>query len=112
MSASVMASARFGGAWPGWVGEGAAARAVPANVTRLLLLADLCRGLGERGCPSYLVNPASGGAVLRVGRAVSGMLAVAAAERAGGWVCAWGGRWADVRHVDRVAAHLAGTAAA
>ncbi|WP_460307926.1 hypothetical protein [Actinocorallia aurea] len=81
-------------------------------MTRFLLLADLCRGLGERGCPSYLVNPASGGAVLRVGRAASGLLAVAAAERAGGWVYAWGGRWADVRHLDQVAAHLAGKAAA
>lgn len=70
---------------------------VPPNATRFLLLVELCRRLGERGCGSYLANPASGGSVLwveRVGRPRD-RICVGAVERPDGWVYAWGGQCAE-----------------
>lgn len=84
---------------------------VPSNVTRLLLLAELCRALGGHGRSSYLVASADGAAALRVDRAdpARGGLAVVAVERAEGWVYAWEGRWCRVGDPDGLARHLART---
>lgn len=90
------------------------AHPVPSSVTRFLLLGELCRSLGERGRTSYLVNPGSGCAVLRVSLAGRGgaWLAVVAVERPEGWVYAWSGRWGRVEHREEIAAHLARETAA
>ncbi|ROO87364.1 hypothetical protein EDD29_4966 [Actinocorallia herbida] len=90
------------------------ADSVPSKVTRFLLLSELCRRLGEHGCTSYLVNPASGGAVLRVSVAGAGggWLAVAAVERPEGWAYAWAGRWGPAQQCERIARHLARAVAA
>ncbi|MEO3785777.1 ATP-binding protein [Actinocorallia sp. B10E7] len=66
---------------------------VPAHVTRFLLLAELCRTLGEHGCSSCLVNPAFGSAVLRVAREGrhGEWLDVGSVERADDWVLHLGG---------------------
>lgn len=93
---------------------GVRVQAVPANVTRFLLLSELCRELGERGCTSYLVNPASGSAVRRVDRPAPSRdkIDIAAVERPDGWVYAWDGRWARTCHLDQVAHHIARMVAA
>ena len=83
----------------------------PSNATRFLLLANLCRKLGELGCASSLLNPSAGGAVLRVDcHAVRpNGVSVAAVERSDGWAYAWDGRWTPVDRVEQLAARLAGT---
>lgn len=88
------------------------AEPLSSGTTRFLLLANLCRKLGELGCASCLLNPSEGGAVLHVDRPRSapGRLSVAAVERPDGWAYAWNDRWTPVEHVDALAAHLTGTA--
>ena len=82
---------------------------VPSHVTRFLLLAELCRTLGEHGCTSCLVNPASGSAVLRVARAGrrGEWLDVGSVERADDWVFTWEKQWGPVCHMDQIARSIA-----
>lgn len=87
---------------------------VPAHVTRFLLLAELCRTLGEHGCTSCLVNPAHGSAVLRVAREGrhGEWLDVGSVERADDdWIFMWEKQWGPVDRMDEIARHIVRTAA-
>lgn len=86
---------------------------IPSHVTRFLLLAELCRTLGEHGCTSCLVNPAHGSAVLRVAREgrQGEWLDVGSVERADDWVFMWEKQWGPVCRMDEVARRITRTVA-